>query len=156
MLFVQFYRLWEWPSPIMLHPIENENSMGLPVWDPRENIRDSHHLMPIITPAYPAMNSSYNVSEATRNIMRVRSVHSPTSPPYPLCTAYTEVRSQPYPSVCGFPRRSAEYNVPVLDNPQHLSTSRFRSCELIVQFNMATPPHGRPPAITELNGCNQH
>ena len=74
---MQFYRLWEWPSPIMLHLIETENSMGLPVWDPRENIRDSHHLMPIITPAYPAMNSSYNVSEATRNIMRVRSQHCP-------------------------------------------------------------------------------
>lgn len=72
---MQVYRIWPWPSPIMLHPIETENPMGLTVWDPRENFRDSQHLMPIITPAYPAMNSSYNVSEATLVIMLVRFVN---------------------------------------------------------------------------------
>ena len=35
----------------------------LPIWDPNENYRDSTHLMPIITPCYPPMNSSYNVGE---------------------------------------------------------------------------------------------
>mmetsp|Transcript_7317 Transcript_7317/g.15954 ORF Transcript_7317/g.15954 Transcript_7317/m.15954 type:complete len:275 (+) Transcript_7317:2-826(+) len=34
-----------------------------PIWDPNENYRDSTHLMPIITPCYPSMNSSYNVGE---------------------------------------------------------------------------------------------
>uniref|UniRef100_A0A0D3FZH9 polynucleotide adenylyltransferase n=1 Tax=Oryza barthii TaxID=65489 RepID=A0A0D3FZH9_9ORYZ len=57
-----------WPSPVMLRAIEHDDGelgLSLPVWDPRRNPRDKIHLMPIVTPAYPCMNSGYNVSHAT-------------------------------------------------------------------------------------------
>lgn len=40
------------------------------MWDPIKNYRDSKHLMPIITPCYPPMNSSYNVGEPQLRRMR--------------------------------------------------------------------------------------
>lgn len=68
---MQIYCDWRWPTPILLQNIDHTNPMGMKQWDPRVDYRDSSHLMPIITPAYPCMNSSYNVSDSTLNIMRV-------------------------------------------------------------------------------------
>lgn len=66
--FFRVYNLWRWPNPVLLCPIQ-EGSLGLPFWDPRRTFKDRQHLMPIITPAYPCMNSSYNVSTSTLRVM---------------------------------------------------------------------------------------
>ena len=68
--FFTVYHQWSWGRvPILLKPIE-EGSLGFKVWNPKTNMRDRQHLMPIITPAYPSMNSTYNVSKSTLRVMR--------------------------------------------------------------------------------------
>ncbi|XP_072895395.1 poly(A) polymerase type 3-like isoform X2 [Hemitrygon akajei] len=66
--FFLVFSKWEWPNPVLLKQPEDCN-LNLPVWDPRVNPSDRYHLMPIITPAYPQQNSTYNVSASTRAVM---------------------------------------------------------------------------------------
>ncbi|XP_076944589.1 nuclear poly(A) polymerase 4-like isoform X2 [Bidens hawaiensis] len=66
--FFRVYTQWRWPNPVMLCAIQ-EDKLGCTVWDPRKNPKDKTHHMPIITPAYPCMNSSYNVSISTLRVM---------------------------------------------------------------------------------------
>uniref|UniRef100_A0A1J3IE05 Poly(A) polymerase n=1 Tax=Noccaea caerulescens TaxID=107243 RepID=A0A1J3IE05_NOCCA len=67
--FFRVYTQWRWPNPVLLCSMDEGPSFGLQVWDPRRNPKDRLHMMPIITPAYPCMNSSYNVSASTLRIM---------------------------------------------------------------------------------------
>lgn len=65
--FFAVYVKWKWPTAVIMHKFEDmqfKDSGGryLAVWNPKVNPKDASHLMPIITPAYPAMNSAYNVS----------------------------------------------------------------------------------------------
>lgn len=95
--FFRVYSKWKWPNPVMLCHIE-EGYLGLPVWDPRRNYRDRGHQMPIITPAYPCMNSSYNVSVSTRHVMIQEFTRA-----YEICQAIDEGKAdwnalfEPYP-----------------------------------------------------------
>lgn len=66
--FFLVFSKWEWPNPVLLKSPE-DSKLGFPVWDPRVNVSDRYHLMPIITPAYPQQNSTFNVSFSTRSIM---------------------------------------------------------------------------------------
>uniref|UniRef100_A0A8C2TYF1 polynucleotide adenylyltransferase n=1 Tax=Coturnix japonica TaxID=93934 RepID=A0A8C2TYF1_COTJA len=66
--FFLIFSKWEWPNPVLLKQPE-ENNLNLPVWDPRVNPSDRYHVMPIITPAYPQQNSTYNVSTSTRAVV---------------------------------------------------------------------------------------
>lgn len=67
--FFMVYSTWEWPQPVLLKALATDNKLGLPVWDPRVNPADRFHLMPIITPAYPSQNSTFNVTNSTKHIM---------------------------------------------------------------------------------------
>jgi poly(A) polymerase len=71
-IFFATFAKWNWNTPVMLTdmvadtpPITNVSqqtrAVKLPAWNPQTNPRDGLHVMPIITPAYPSMNSSYNV-----------------------------------------------------------------------------------------------
>jgi len=67
--FFRVYSQWKWPNPILLDKIEDDGPLSKKVWNPRINHRDRSHLLPIITPCYPSMNSTYNVSESTKKII---------------------------------------------------------------------------------------
>lgn len=66
--FFYVYSHWDWPTPVLLKPV-NDAGHGFPVWDPVANVFDRHHLMPIITPAYPQQNSTHNVTQSTQKII---------------------------------------------------------------------------------------
>lgn len=68
---------WQWPNPVMLSPpskasetLNNGAALSMPQWDSTSNYRDRQHLMPILTPAFPAQNCTYNVSQSTFDIMK--------------------------------------------------------------------------------------
>ncbi|CAH0546150.1 unnamed protein product [Brassicogethes aeneus] len=66
--FFLIFSKWKWPQPVLLKQPSSVN-LGFGVWDPRVNAQDRYHLMPIITPAYPQQNSTFNVSMSTRTVM---------------------------------------------------------------------------------------
>ena len=68
----KFFRVltkWEWPNPIMLRVFE-DNALKMQVWDARLNEQDAMHKMPIITPAFPEQNTTYNVRKSTLSVMQ--------------------------------------------------------------------------------------
>ncbi len=72
--FFHIYAQWDWPRPIYLAPPRENAPEGLfhlRVWNSKLNAADRGHLMPIITPAFPSMNSSYNVGEAQLRVMQM-------------------------------------------------------------------------------------
>ena len=64
------------------------------VWNPVTNPRDKAHLMPIITPAYPAMNSSYNVGEPQMRLIREVSLFSVAPCFFFLCVRVLVLRER--------------------------------------------------------------
>ncbi|KII94657.1 hypothetical protein PLICRDRAFT_693005 [Plicaturopsis crispa FD-325 SS-3] len=64
--FIIMYQ-WSWPQPVLLKQIE-DGPLQVRVWNPKLYPGDRSHRMPIITPAYPAMCSTHNVTASTQMI----------------------------------------------------------------------------------------
>lgn len=75
MKFFKLYYQWEWPRPIMLTVVEDvceAEGVYIPSWNPKVNPSDRQHIMPIITPASPSMNSAYNMGLPQFRVIQVR------------------------------------------------------------------------------------
>jgi len=59
---------WPWPRPVMLKTIE-DGPLQVRVWNPVIYPGDKRHLMQIITPAYPSMCATHNVTSSTKKII---------------------------------------------------------------------------------------
>ncbi|KAI9726500.1 MAG: polynucleotide adenylyltransferase [Chrysothrix sp. TS-e1954] len=65
--FFNIMSTWNWPRPIMLKAIDdNPPGMQAKIWNPVINRSDKSHLMPIITPAYPSMCATHNITHSTQ------------------------------------------------------------------------------------------
>ncbi|ETI27201.1 hypothetical protein G647_09884 [Cladophialophora carrionii CBS 160.54] len=64
---------WGWPTPVMLKDIEQpkpeQAAQGFKVWNPAIYKQDKANLMPIITPAFPSMCSTFNITESTKKVI---------------------------------------------------------------------------------------
>ncbi|KAK8440595.1 polynucleotide adenylyltransferase [Candidozyma auris] len=66
--FFQIYSKWNWPQPVLLKQIE-DGPLQVRVWNPRLYPHDRQHRMPIITPAYPSMCATHNITQSTKEII---------------------------------------------------------------------------------------
>ncbi|KAL4940366.1 hypothetical protein BDV06DRAFT_196781 [Aspergillus oleicola] len=67
----KFFRImnkWAWPQPVLLKAIE-DGPLQMKVWNPKIYHGDRFHLMPIITPAYPSMCATHNISMSTKAVI---------------------------------------------------------------------------------------
>lgn len=61
-IFFNYYKNWNWPSPVLLAPRDDVNKQ-YKNWNPYRYQRD-YCFMAVITPVYPTMNSTYCVTRA--------------------------------------------------------------------------------------------
>jgi poly(A) polymerase len=69
--FFPIYYQWVWPQPVLLKRIDpGPPNMTHAVWNPRTDRRDMAHRMPVITPAYPSMCSTHNITASTMTVIK--------------------------------------------------------------------------------------
>lgn len=66
--FFHIYSQWSWPQPVLLKQIE-DGPLQVRVWNPKLYQQDRLHRMPVITPAYPSMCATHNITSSTQKII---------------------------------------------------------------------------------------
>ncbi|KAI5967962.1 PAP1 [Candida margitis] len=66
--FFNIYTKWNWPQPVLLKAIE-DGPLQVRVWNPRLYPHDRLHRMPVITPAYPSMCATHNITSSTQKVI---------------------------------------------------------------------------------------
>ncbi|RLV95280.1 Poly [Spathaspora sp. JA1] len=66
--FFNIYTKWNWPQPVLLKSIE-DGPLQVRVWNPRLYPHDRLHRMPVITPAYPSMCATHNITSSTQKVI---------------------------------------------------------------------------------------
>ena len=65
--FFLVFKTWRWPNPVMLTK-PHDAGYGLTVWN-AHSVNNARQVAPMITPAYPAMNSTLSISRQSLQIM---------------------------------------------------------------------------------------
>ncbi|KAI1326022.1 Poly(A) polymerase central domain-containing protein [Xylariaceae sp. FL0255] len=60
---------WPWPMPIQLKHMD-DGPLDVRVWNPKIYKADSYHLMPVITPAYPQMCATFNITHSNKAVIQ--------------------------------------------------------------------------------------
>lgn len=66
--FFHIISRWPWPQPVLLKHIE-DGPLQVRIWNPKNYPGDRYHLMPIITPAYPSMCSTFNITQSAKTVI---------------------------------------------------------------------------------------
>ncbi|KAF6836055.1 poly polymerase [Colletotrichum plurivorum] len=67
--FFHIMRRWPWPQPVLLKHVEG-GPLQVRVWNPKLYRGDQFHLMPVITPAYPSMCATYNITRSAMTVIQ--------------------------------------------------------------------------------------
>ncbi|KAH7041307.1 Poly(A) polymerase pla1 [Microdochium trichocladiopsis] len=67
--FFLIIRNWRWPQPVQLKD-PDKPPLNLRVWNPKLYKGDSFNIMPVITPAYPQMCATFNITQSAFQIIQ--------------------------------------------------------------------------------------
>ncbi|KAI5174054.1 poly(A) polymerase [Nematocida sp. LUAm2] len=67
--FFSLFFKWQWPQPVIIKEVVDCN-YNLKMWNPKVNYAQRNDKMPVITPVYPAICSTHNITTSTLTILK--------------------------------------------------------------------------------------